>query len=53
LLSFHAFALPVLHKFRMMRIWPFAFLLDIIYQTLYMLITGTYTALKKKVKGWS
>ncbi len=53
LLSFHGFTLPVLSKFRMMYLAPFAFLLDLFYQTFFMLISGTYTVLKKKVKGWS
>lgn len=53
ILSFHAFSLPVLSQFRMMQLAPYAFLLDLFYQTLYMLISGTYTIFKKKIKGWS
>lgn len=53
LVSFNAFTLPVLKKFQMLHIGPYAFLLDLIYQTLYLFITGTFTLFKKKIKGWS
>ena len=53
LVTYHAFTLPVMNKLGMISLWPVAFILDVIYQTIYMLITGIYTALKKKVKGWS
>ena len=53
IILFHIVTLPVLQKLAMMKLAPFAFLIDIIYQTVYMVLTGAYTTFKKQAKGWS